>query len=313
MHVYVNKRQLSGEPMQLYDEPKDANKTKLIRAFGWLLIALGLIVPQVQIYSASEGAFQAGDAVVRSFGQLMLPAFIAWFVTRKKLAKAKAIGTLFVGLVFLATSISVAVNKSEAADNGKVFLEKALKIQAENVAKLEKVIERMSAIDMTKVLTLEAVADKTQRTLSKTQVAQFKALLAERRAVVASGITQAELFVSSLTVSEMKRGALEGLENAKRSNKEQFEDLDVVQLSYADSLEALFNWADTQDGKMQFKGGKLLFADDAAVMKFQVLIKNIETQEEMYNNVVEKVAIKQQQLKMRDAEMKREAAKILAK
>ena len=299
--------------MQLYDEPKDANKTKLIRAFGWLLIALGLIVPQVQIYSASEGAFQAGDAVVRSFGQLMLPAFIAWFVTRKKLAKAKAIGTLFVGLVFLATSISVAVNKSEAADNGKVFLEKALKIQAENVAKLEKVIERMSAIDMTKVLTLEAVADKTQRTLSKTQVAQFKALLAERRAVVASGITQAELFVSSLTVSEMKRGALEGLENAKRSNKEQFEDLDVVQLSYADSLEALFNWADTQDGKMQFKGGKLLFADDAAVMKFQVLIKNIETQEEMYNNVVEKVAIKQQQLKMRDAEMKREAAKILAK
>lgn len=299
--------------MQLYDEPKDANKTKLIRAFGWLLIALGLIVPQVQIYSASEGAFQAGDAVVRSFGQLMLPAFIAWFVTRKKLAKAKAIGTLCVGLVFLATSISVAVNKSEAADNGKVFLEKALKIQAENVAKLEKVIERMSAIDMTKVLTLEAVADKTQRTLSKTQVAQFKALLAERRAVVASGITQAELFVSSLTVSEMKRGALEGLENGKRSNKEQFEDLDVVQLSYADSLEALFNWADTQDGKMQFKGGKLLFADDAAVMKFQVLIKNIETQEEMYNNVVEKVAIKQQQLKMRDAEMKREAAKILAK
>lgn len=313
MYVYVNKRQLTGEPKQLYDEPKDANKTKLIRAFGWLLIALGLIVPQVQIYSASEGAFQAGDAVVRSFGQLMLPAFIAWFVTRKKLAKAKAIGTLCVGLVFLATSISVAVNKSEAADNGKVFLEKALKIQAENVAKLEKVIERMSAIDMTKVLTLEAVADKTQRTLSKTQVAQFKALLAERRAVVASGITQAELFVSSLTVSEMKRGALEGLENGKRSNKEQFEDLDVVQLSYADSLEALFNWADTQDGKMQFKGGKLLFADDAAVMKFQVLIKNIETQEEMYNNVVEKVAIKQQQLKMRDAEMKREAAKILAK
>ena len=299
--------------MQLYDEPKDVNKIKLIGAVGWLLIALGFIVPQVQIYSAGDGAFQVGEAVVQSFFQLMLPTFIAWFVTRKKLARAKAIGTLCVGLIFLATSTGVVANKSEEAGNVKGFLAKALKRQVENESKLEKVTEQMLAIDMTKVLTVEAVADKTQRTLSKTQVAQFKALLAERRAVVASTISQTELDVSSLPVGEMKRGALVGLENAKRSNKELFGDLDVVQLSYANSLEALFNWADTQDGKMQLKEGKVLFADNAAVMKFQVLVKNIETQEETYNKVVEKVAIKQREVQLRDAEMKREAAKILAK
>lgn len=299
--------------MQLYDDPKDAKRTKLIRAAGWSFIALGFAVPQVQIYSTGEGAFQVGDEIMRSFGQLMLPALIAWFVTRKKLGKAKAIGTLCVGIVFLATSLGVAANKSEAADNGKSLLEKALKMQVENAAKLEKVIERMSAIDMTKVLTIEAVADKTQRTLSKAQLAQFKALLAERRSVVASAISQTESFVGSLPAGELKRGALEGLENAKRNNKELFGDLDVVQLSYAESLEALFSWADTQDGRMQLNGGRVLFADEAAILQFQALIKNIETQEQLYNKVVEKVAVKQQQLRVRDAEMKREAAKILAK
>lgn len=299
--------------MQLYEEVKDAKITKLIRAGGWSLIALGFAVPQIQLYSAGEGAAQAGYEMVRSLGQLLLPTLIAWFVTREKLDRAKAIGIFCVGMVVLATSLSIAANKAAAADSTKAFLETSLKIQAENTAKLERVIERMSAIDMTKVLTVEAVADKNLRTLSKAQLAQFKALLAERRSVVASTVSQAESLVSALPPGEMKSGGLAGLENAKRNNKELFGDLDVVQLSYAESLEALFSWADTQDGRMQLNGGRVLFADEAAILQFQALIKNIETQEQLYNKVVEKVAVKQQQLRVRDAEMKREAAKILAK
>ncbi|MBA3595386.1 MAG: hypothetical protein H0W47_16595 [Polaromonas sp.] len=171
----------------------------------------------------------------------------------------------------------------------------------------------MAAIDMTKVVTVDAVGDKNLRTLSKAQVAQFKALLAERRSVVSSMVSQAESLVSAVPPGEMRRGGLAGLENAKRNNSELFEDLDAVQLSYAESLEALFNWADTQDGKMKLQGGRIFFADEAATMRFQALVKNIETQEGLYNRVVEKVAVKQQQIRLRDAEMKREAAKILSK
>lgn len=299
--------------MQLYEGVKDAKMTKVIRAGGWSLIAIGFAVPQIQLFSAGEGAAQAGYEMMRSFGQLLLPALIAWSVTRKKLDRAKAIGTVCVGMVVLATSLSIAADKASETESAKAFLETSLKSQAESTAKLEKVVERMSAIDMAKVLTLEAIADKNQRALSKSQLAQFKALLAERRSVVASTFSQAESLVSALPPGEAKRGGLEGLENAKRNNQELFGDLDVVQLSYAESLEALFNWADTQDGKMQLKEGRILFAEETAVTGFQMLIKNIQTQEELYNKVVEKVAGKQQQLRVRDAELKQQAAKILAK
>lgn len=299
--------------MELYEATRDARTTKVIRAGGWSLIAIGFAVPQIQILSAGEGAAQAGYDMMRSFGQLLLPALIAWFVTRTKTDRAKAIGTVCVGMVVLATSISIAADKASETERTKAFLQTSLTSQAESTARLEKVIDRMSAIDMAKVLTLEAIADKNQRALSKAQLAQFKALLAERRSIVAATYSQAESLVSALPPGEAKRGGLEGLKDAKRNNQELFGDLDVVQLSYAESLEALFTWADTQDGKMQLSGGKVLFADETAVLQFQTLIKNIGTQEELYNKVSEKVTIKQQQLQMRHAEMKREAAKILAK
>jgi len=300
--------------MQLYDNETSAKSAKLFRIGGWLLIAAGFAIPQAQLYAAGEGAFQAGDEIARTLGSLLLLAVIAWLVTRKKTPKAKAMGTFIVGLLLVITSISVAANKNAAQTEMKAYLQKAVAMQGENKAKLENIIGRIAAINMATVLTMDAVYNKNQRALAQAKLVQFKTLVSERRAQITSGIAQAETLVSSLPEGDMRRGGYAGLENSKKQMAALFGELDVVQLSYAESIESLFSFAGTQDGKMQATSdGRILFSDPAALSQFQALIKKIEEQEILYVAASERAQKKAQEMTANDLKLQKQASEIINK
>jgi hypothetical protein len=287
---------------------------KLFRGAGWTLIAVGFAIPQFQNMSLGDGAFSAGYDFARSFGQLMLPAFIAAFMTRGKSDLLKAKGTFVVGLVMVLTAGTMAVNKhSEMADT-KVQLESALTFQAEQRAKLEAVSARLNAVDLNRHITLESMTDPSKRALALADISQYKALLSERKASVASSISATELRIAQLPEGDARRGGEEGLANAKAANQAVFGEIDVAQFEYADVLDQLFKLMESQDGKYQLDArGQILFQDPAALAQFQKLAANSDVKAARLNEAMARATVAQEKVVKRDAEMQLEAQKILGK
>lgn len=287
---------------------------KLFRGAGWVLIGVGFAIPQLLNMSLGDGAFSAGQDIARSFGQLLLPAVVAAFMTRGKSDLAKAKGTFIVGVVMVLVAGSLALTKhSEMADT-KVQLESALAAQEEGRVKLEAIVGKLNALDVNKHITMESMTDPSKRALALADISQYKALLAERKAAVASGISAAELRVSQMPAGDARRGGEEGLVNAKATNQEIFGELDVAQFEYADVLDQLFKLMESQTGKYQLDAkGQILFQEPAALAQFQKLAADSDVKAAKLNEAAARAGLAIERAAKREAELKQQAQQILGK
>jgi hypothetical protein len=295
--------------------PEQAAKSEnLFRAGGWGLIAVGFAIPQLQNLALGGSAGEVGNDVGRSFGQLLLPALIAAFMTRGKSGLSKAKGTFVVGLVLVLAAGVMAVNRQSEVSTTKQFLEGALSFQSEQKAKIESVLIRLNAIDLNKHLTIESMVDKNKRALAMSDISQYKALLSERKAVIAASASGAELRVSQLPAGEARRGAEEGLVNARATNQSLFGELDVVQFEYADVLDQLFKLMESQEGKVQVDAaGQILFQSPEALTQFQKLAAESDVKAAKVNEAVGRANVAQEKAIERNEELHRQAKDILGK
>lgn len=297
-----------------YETPADAAATaKKWRLAGWALIGIGFLIPQVHLQILGEGtAAWVGYELATSFGQMMLPVLITWAATKKGNDLSKAKGTFVVGVLLVLTAGGMAVAKEMSQAETKALVQKALATQEENRAKFDSVLTRMGAIDMAAVLSMESVTNRATRTLALAQVAQYKALLAERKALVANTLAQGQAMAATLKNEEARRGAVVGAENARRQMTELFGELDVVQLAYADSIEALFNWLNTQDGKMQVGAhGQPLFTTQPDLDRFRALAGKVDEQAAAYNAALARYEMKREELAQREQKLKQDAQQFL--
>ena len=291
-----------------------AKSETLFRTGGWGLIAVAFAIPQLQNLALGSGAFAAGNDIARSLGQLLLPALIAAFMTRGKSGLSKAKGTFVVGLVMVLAAGVMAVNKQSEASTAKQFMEGALSFQSEQNAKIESVLIRLNAIDLNKHLTIESMVDKNKRALAMSDISQYKALLSERKAVIAASASGAELRVSQLPAGEARRGAEEGLVNARATNQSLFGELDVVQFEYADVLDQLFKLMESQEGKVQLDAaGQILFQSPEALTQFQMLAAESDVKAAALNDAAGRAGVAQEKATKRNEDLHRQAQEILGK
>lgn len=178
--------------------------------------------------------------------------------------------------------------------------------------KLEAIVGKLNAIDINKHITMQSMTDPSRRALALADISQYKALLAERKAAVASGISAAELRVSQLPPGDARRGGEEGLANAKATNQAIFGELDVAQFEYADVLDQLFKLMEAQTGKHQLDAkGQILFQEPAALAQFQKLAADSDVKAAKLNEAAVRAGSAIEKASKREAEMKLEAEEIL--
>jgi hypothetical protein len=132
--------------------------------------------------------------------------------------------------------------------------------------------------------------------------------------VIAASASGAELRVSQLPAGEARRGAEEGLVNARATNQSLFGELDVVQFEYADVLDQLFKLMESQEGKVQVDAaGQILFQSPEALTQFQKLAAESDVKAAKVNEAVGRANVAQEKAIERNEELHRQAKDILGK
>ena len=251
----------------------------------------------------------AGDALARSLGQLLIPAVIAWGVTRKSTAQKKAQAVFIVGLLMLVTNLVVSYNSSRTDAAQREYLKTALIINAEGEAQLQALAAKFEAVNIAGALTMENFVYPDRRASAKATVAQYKALLFERKALIAERIAKGRQHLDSLPAGAGRERAEKSFKQGVADIKGIYDGMDAAQLAYVETVETLLTWADTQRIQLS-SDGQPLFETQAALDKFRALLGQLTEREAAFNASVQLAQTKQAAMQQDMAKVKLEAEKL---
>ena len=203
-----------------------------------------------------------------------------------------AIARFLIGvLVFVCSSGGIALAASND-EQAKAFIRDGLEFSAKQTSRLTDLAQRFDKVDMNGVLTVENVTSPTGSATGKATVAQFRALLAERRWLVSAIMTDSERFFASAPTADIGARALATWRATKAANIQMYDALDVVQTAWADSTDAVLEWT----GKHYpptLSDGHLMFASDAQKSEFFALLQTVNVRVAKMMEIMQATAIAQ--------------------
>ncbi|MDP3251632.1 MAG: hypothetical protein Q8M77_06940 [Hydrogenophaga sp.] len=289
---------------------------KRLTWIGAAFIALAFIGPYL---AASMGfgemsAFKAGADGARTLGSLLLLALVAWAVSRGRSDTFKASARVAVGvLLCIVVGSNIAQTAKEVRDQ-KAFLADALVFRDQQALKFAKLGERFDAVDLGKILTPQSMVLRDDHAAARATLATYRALLAERRALVQTYLLEYERFVADRALSyDAKAGAQEGMKGTRESTEALYASLDDVQTGLADSMERVLDWGVTQAGKLNIQNGQLMFTSTRQQAELDALLVKVAAAETKMNEAQVAAQRVQQKAQKDMADHNRQAAEILRK
>jgi hypothetical protein len=283
-----------------------------LSAVGAALIALAFAAPLLGALMnlAGMSALKAGEDSVRTLGSLALLALISWAVTRGRSERAKAVGRLVVGVLLCAVVGTNLVRAYNEAQDAKVFLVEARQFREEQAQRFAALAQRFDKMDLSQVLSPETLIAPGHNAAARAILANYRALLAERRSAVQTYLLQMERFVNERApAGQVRDGARAGMIPKKEATEKLYAGLDAVQTEMADSLERVLDWGAAQGPRLQVRNGQLQFSSAGQQQELQRLLGAVTSAEEKHNTTTAAAQSAQQQAErdLKDYDRKAEA------
>ena len=148
---------------------------------------------------------------------------------------------------------------------------------------------------------------------AKGTVGQYRTLLAERRALVSSYLSDYDRYLNALPRGDFKAGAMLSMEANKAATVKLYADLDTAQTAWTDSISNVLDWADKQAGRLTARGEQLMFTTTAQQAELSALVGKVQTSETSMNKVLTATAAAQAAAQAKTKANMAEADKLLAK
>lgn len=206
---------------------------------------------------------------------------------------AKALAQFLSGILmclFVGSNFAGAVGEEQQA---KQELQKMLEFSAKKSASFNELAARFDKLDLNSALTVEGLTSPSGLATAKATVAQFRALLAERRLLVQTYLTELDHYLNGLPPGNFKDGAMSSVGSGKATTIKIYGDLDRNQTAWADSISALLDWSTGQSGKLFMQGGQLMFTSPSQKAEMTALVNRVSAAEADLNKVLQATAVAQ--------------------
>lgn len=148
--------------------------------------------------------------------------------------------------------------------------------------------QRFKRIDPIGVLTPESITSRVGIETARAQIAQYRALLAERKSLLHSYFAESEEFVRTRAPSEATRQQVMQTMNMNKSRTiDLYTSLDVAQLEVAVRVTAVLDWATSQLGRLKAQSGQLVFSNVTQESEFDRLELGVNDAVAKLNAVVQ--------------------------
>jgi len=283
------------------DDSAAVNRTHFV---GFALILLAFCMPPLAAVLGYEAASQLASDTGYTAGSLLFLAFIAWLATRRASDMTKARARVAVGLILCILVAGELVKNANDEKQAKDFLREAIAFNAKGNASVAELERRFENVDISTVLSPENMTVLAARAAARSKLAEFRALLAERRLLLQTQAMELERFMASIPQGRMRDKALTALEAAKARKAKLQSDVDASLTALVDSLSAVLDWGEVQAGELGVRNGQLLFVSERQQVELRGLLEEVEQAKARLNEVVQRVSAEEARLQksMREAE-----------
>lgn len=266
-----------------------------IGAIGWGLIALAFVVPFASGALGYSSAAQTGYQVGQMTIALVVLVLVTSLSLKRRSALVQSYGRVIVGIVLTLWALGSAAQQIGQANAQKAFLIESQQMQARQAARFVELSKRFDAVALNTVLTPASITSPAGISAGRDTIAQYRALLAERKALLTSTFAESEQFFNTRSPTEAdKREALASMERGKGATISLYGDLDAVQSAVAQAISDILDWAASQRGKLTAKDGQLAYANAQQQIELQVLLVKLEAAEVKQQEVLKRAAVSQQ-------------------
>lgn len=271
----------------------DSPAVKRLNYIGFGLILLAFVVPFAAAKLGDGNYFHAGAAVGRVFGSLLFLVVVTWAVTRNRSEMAKARGRLVTGALLLLVVGMNYANDRKDEQAAKAFAQEVLDRNAKQMVLFTDLAKRFDTIDLTQVLTPQNLTTQAGQSTARATLAQYRALLAERKALLQTYLAEYAVFFQTRAPAGTKQSAIDSMNANKDSTVRVYDTLHKVQTGLADSMTAVLDWGAAQGNRLGMRSGQLLFSGSAQQTELQALLARFEEAAKRHDAVLQETMAEQ--------------------
>ena len=243
---------------------------------GFALLCVAFAMPVIGSIFGMGNSVQLTKTVPEQLGALLFVGGITFFITRNRSDHAKSIGTLVVGAFMCLSAFGNLQRESESSEEAKKFFRAALTYQQEREKAFAEFKSRFERFDMAAILTPSTMNTTTGRAEGHARLAEFRALLAERKSLLETHYKETERFINERAPESSKAAALQTMRQVTSSDvSKTYENLNRTQSAMADGMAEMLDWTERNQGKMQFASTGATFANPAIQLKFKALVQRL--------------------------------------
>ncbi|MFB9244008.1 hypothetical protein IV454_00615 [Massilia antarctica] len=291
------------------DDPPDQTVSR-VDFLANIALATGFLLPLWAAMSGSGDAYAAGRFIGGSLVAVFLILALLKGILKTHLPLRMACAKLAVALILILISLgkigamkrdmgairaagqqlvatmnetgeaagpAAPVAASEEARQVVAFVNGAGALLKRQVAERELLDKEFEKLDMSTLLTPEALTSRTGIAASRAKMARYGELLIQRDQMIIASVEEGRVYVRTANVpehyrgSELGAGAQVGAETLKLNAQ-----LTAVGKEFIKAVGKVLDFAQSQLGKASFQNGKLMFASERDVATFRALSREME-------------------------------------
>lgn len=293
--------------------PNASKLARRLHGWGYALIIVAFAIPFLAALFGRSTAVQVGESLAQNLIVLFVLALVAWLAARKRNDMAKAIARLLTGALmclFVGGTLAVAANEEQDA---KRHVQEMLAFTAKQAAQFNDLALRFDKVDMNTLLSVENITSASGLATAKATIAQFRALLAERRLLLQTYLASMDRYLNELPAGDFKAGAMSGIGASKAATVNLYSDLDRSQTAWVDAMSAVLEWSAEQSGKLLIQAGQLMFTSVQQKTELTALVNKVGVAETDLNKVLAATAAAQTAAQEKTKKNMQTAEKLLQK
>ena len=185
--------------------------------------------------------------------------------------------------------------------------------QARHTEKFASLGRRFDEVTVAQYLTPEGLTSSANVAAGKAALERYRSLLQERNLLLQTYLAEYVAFVGSLSTGQFRAGAESALGPNKEATESVYKMLDQVQGEHAAAMDAIFDWATANDGRIAIRNGQLMFSSVAQQQELQSLANRLQVAESEVTAAAQKVQTAQAATLEKNKRLQKEAAELLSK
>jgi len=281
-------------------------------AIGWILVALAFLL-SFSLGSVGGDAERIGQKIGAVLGAWMFMTFVAWLITRNRTPSAKANGRIVVGVLLLLNVVAGVGIEAQEREVAKAFMRDALALNQRHDARFLELGNRFDKASISDILTPPNLTSPAGIAKGRTLIAQNRALVAERGALLQTNLDEVKSLVRSLPPGDVKTGAESTMGAKLKETAALFTDLEHAQLAQYAAIEKILDWCAVQGGRLRNEGGQIRVSSPAQSIQLKALFDELIAIENKVESASKVVVDKSERMQTKRAENIKTLNKLLEK